>query len=822
MRQTNSDQLSRFPRLDLHPGLLSTIKKKGYSTPTPIQRQVIPVVLSGSDVIAMARTGSGKTLAFTIPVIQRLQSHSAAAGIRALVLAPTRELCLQTYKYMMNLTKGSDLRVALVTGGDSLESHFEVLAANPDIVIAAPGRLVHLLAETDLSLAKLEMLVFDEADRLLEMGFQTEIDAIIRQTPVSRQTLLFSATMPQAVAEFSKAGLKDPEMIRLDTDAQLSDQLFVAHITARPDEKTAALLSILQSCLKKDQQAIVFTCSRHHVDYLADLLAVAGWSVTTIFGNMDASARRINLAKFTKKKAQVMIVTDVASRGIDIPQLELVINYDFPDKPKLFVHRVGRTARNGRSGSAISILLPEELPYLLDLELFLSSSKVTATLNGQKNCVHGRLPFSFLQSQVEAIQSYHKTDVMLAKAKQSMENALKLYKRTRVVPSRASVLRARSMQDENGVLKLLTHPLFLHLEEKGENTLDEFVRTKLQAFRPTQNIFEVQSNIRTGSDSALMAKRRHAYDQFIEKTRAQKIKDRAEMNGEVEDDSKMDVDEESTDVSDDDDMPLNDEFDVEELNDKKRSRDEVYGGDTDDDENSEDEKEEASDSKMAVSSSSKPVVTPKQHMRNGKPVTKKLKVQDWRDDKYFMTGRSSHAGSIDGLAIKEKTKTIEDMVMDMNPDDDRSIFKKRSAQVWDKKKGNFVNEADASGVKKGKLKLRNESGQLVIVGGKDRGKAYRDWSEKTHKHIPKVGEASEEAMPVKSLYRHKLNQGPSAAEAFHASQKGKHGGKRDAPVHAIKTKDQILKKRHQDAKAKALKEKFAASKKKGGQGKRHH
>ena len=372
----------------------------------------------------MARTGSGKTLAFSVPLLERLGTHSFASGVRALVLAPTRELCMQTYKYVKQLSAGSDLRVALLTGGDQLEHHFEMLSANPDIIVAAPGRLLHLLHETGLSLGRLEMLVFDEADRLLEMGFQTEIEAIVRETPTTRQTLLFSATLPKVLAEFTKVGLRNPEMVRLDADSQLSENLFVGYFTVRHEEKNAALLLLLNHLLKSEKsksietqktdeksnggdngdtasksssssapkskgkqsssdskkggkkslddsdqddsskpgksdksspnamkQCIVFAASRHHVEYLQELLTQASFSVTSIYGQMDSSARKINLAKFTKKRAQVLIVTDVAARGIDIPQLDFVINYDFPDKAKLFVHRVGRTARAGKSGA---------------------------------------------------------------------------------------------------------------------------------------------------------------------------------------------------------------------------------------------------------------------------------------------------------------------------------------------------------------------------------------------------------------------------------------------------------------------------------------
>jgi len=393
---------------------MAALKRKGYANPTPIQRKVIPIVLSGSDVIAMARTGSGKTLAFSVPILERLREHSPTSGIRALVLAPTRELCMQTYKYLKALSSGSDLRIGLMTGGDALEHHFDMLSSSPDIVVASPGRLLHLLHETGMSLSRIEMLVFDEADRLLEMGFQTEIEAIVKETPSSRQTLLFSATLPKVLAEFTKIGLKSPEMVRLDADSQLSQNLAVSYFTVRSDEKPSALIVILKHILsdsdssstsspskssqkkdasksvqQKQKQVIVFVSSRHHVEYLSELLTLMKYQVSSIYGQMDSSARKINLAKFSKGKCQILIVTDVAARGIDIPQLDFVINYDFPDKPKLFVHRVGRTARAGRSGSSFSLLQPDELPYLLDLQLFLNnSSDILQTLNGKpQRCV---------------------------------------------------------------------------------------------------------------------------------------------------------------------------------------------------------------------------------------------------------------------------------------------------------------------------------------------------------------------------------------------------------------------------------------------------
>jgi len=233
----------------------------------------------------MARTGSGKTLAFVVPLVNRLEKHSSdSSGVRGLVISPTRELCTQTYKYVKAVSSQTDLRIALITGGDSIEHHFDQLSANPglsspspsppislaqystcpplDIVVATPGRLLHILHETGLSLSQLEVFVMDEADRLFEEGLQDEIEAIIKEMPSSRQTLLFSATLPKMIVEFTRAGLRNPEVVRLDADSQLSEQLFLAYFTVRTYEKPAALLLILNKILKPDQQVIVFAATK--------------------------------------------------------------------------------------------------------------------------------------------------------------------------------------------------------------------------------------------------------------------------------------------------------------------------------------------------------------------------------------------------------------------------------------------------------------------------------------------------------------------------------------------------------------------------------
>src|SRR4051794_10224274 len=232
--------------LGLNAHLLRAITRKGFSVPTPIQRKAIPLILERKDVVGMARTGSGKTAAFVIPMIERLKGHSARVGARALILSPSRELALQTLKVVKELGKGTDLKTVLLVGGDSLEEQFGLMAANPDIIIATPGRFLHLKVEMHLNLSSIRYVVFDEADRLFEMGFAAQLTEILHALPPSRQTLLFSATLPKSLVEFARAGLQEPVLVRLDADSKISPDLQSAFFSLKSSEKEGALLHLLQ------------------------------------------------------------------------------------------------------------------------------------------------------------------------------------------------------------------------------------------------------------------------------------------------------------------------------------------------------------------------------------------------------------------------------------------------------------------------------------------------------------------------------------------------------------------------------------------------
>eukprot|EP00970_Alexandrium_tamarense_P016231 scaffold6323_cov203-Alexandrium_tamarense.AAC.3 len=424
--KSNNTSGGGFQTLNLSPPIFGGIKKLGYRTPTPVQRKSLPILLTGSDAVVMARTGSGKTVAFLIPVLERLLtargegnnsrgSKDASKSAFAVLLSPTRELSLQTLKVLRTLGQyclnENKFNFIGINGGESMEKQFALLSSHPDIIVATPGRLSHHLSEIpDFHLRNCEMVVFDEADRLFEMGFAMQLRQICSTMPEHRQTMLFSATMPKALVEFTKTGMMhDPQVVRLDNEVQVSEELRIGFVTCRSDEKDAVLLHLVRDVLplmkgadtlrgnaedeveevetdkkpKKQKRqkhvgkhskrglTLIFAATRHHVEYLTLLLETSGLSATQIYGNMDNTARQQNLNAFQSGQCPILVVTDVAARGIDIPLIDHVIHYAFPPSAKLFVHRSGRAARAGRIGYCWGIVDPEELPYMVDLHLFL-------------------------------------------------------------------------------------------------------------------------------------------------------------------------------------------------------------------------------------------------------------------------------------------------------------------------------------------------------------------------------------------------------------------------------------------------------------------
>ena len=541
--------------------------------PTPIQRKAIPLLMQGADIVAMARTGSGKTAAFTIPMIQRLREHSAVVGMRGVVFSPTRELALQTLRHFRQLAKHTNLRATSLTGGDTLHGQFEALAENPDVVVSSPGRLLHITEEVGQNLlARVQVCVLDEADRLFEMGFQAQIVALLKRVPERAQRCLFSATMPTILAEFTEAGLHNPVVVRLDSEMKLSSTLKHSAFVVRGDEKYGALLYILTrlvrvpcqlamtniataevlrkrlnptaaqrnreagtappvvpggwrlpedggvaggplpamrnrgkaaaaaaaaaakakkpdgktkreerlsrqrattsgeqqldvehsddeayelnrmeehgnnadgSSSQASTQVLIFVESKYHVDFLGDLLpSCYGIKTVAIHGGMDQEGRRDAIHTFRRRQANVLVVTDVAARGIDLPALDYTINFSFPHEPKLFLHRVGRVARAGRPGTAYSIVTADDMPYYFDVTHFigrtptcrrpehLAADQTDMAFTADDGC-YGRIPTHDLQREVDTLGKLIRESVDLTNLFGVTERAHDKYTRTK-------------------------------------------------------------------------------------------------------------------------------------------------------------------------------------------------------------------------------------------------------------------------------------------------------------------------------------------------------------------------------------------------------
>lgn len=492
-----------FQAMGLDKEILQGLHRMNYLVPTPVQRKALPIVLSGLDAVCMARTGSGKTCVFLLPMVQKLKSHQPT-GARGLVLSPTRELALQTFKFAKDMAKFTDLRIISILGGDGMDSQFDALSSKPDIIIATPGRLMHHLHEIKtFHLKAIKYLVFDEADRLFEMGFAEQLNEIIKKCSADRQTLLFSATLPKLLVQFSRAGLRDPQLIRLDTDIKMSEELRLAFFMTRSDEKLAALFYIVNMLIPAGQQTIIFTATRHHSELINSLLIQIGKSSTVIYGSMDQDARNANLKAFRNEETSYLVVTDIAARGIDIPLLNNVINFHFPPTSKLFVHRCGRAARQGRVGFAFSLVDPDELPYMCDVYTLLgkevSSESDPYSLDDMTpQLIHtGLLPQHKLNEENDYLRQSLSAHDNLADLYRISNNAIQQYKRTRPAATHGGVKKAK--QIVKGKLITEIHPLIRGSQPNHCDDMvvkqQQYIQT-LQTYRPHLTVFE--TNIGTG------------------------------------------------------------------------------------------------------------------------------------------------------------------------------------------------------------------------------------------------------------------------------------------------------------------------------------
>lgn len=358
-----------FSDLGLAESLVRALEAKGYETPTPIQRDSIPIVLTGRDLLGIAQTGTGKTAAFVLPSIQRLlgsEKRVLPTHVRMLVLAPTRELASQIADNAKLYARNSRLTVATVFGGTSINKNRQDLSRGVDILVATPGRLLDLVEQGFCNLTMLEILVLDEADQMLDLGFIHALKKIVKMVPRRRQTLFFSATMPTSIRELADKFLHEPQTVSVVPASTTAERVEQQVVLVNQTEKQALLTILIQE--EGIDRALVFTRTKHGADRVVKLLAGNGIAANAIHGNKSQPQRERALAAFKSGEVPILVATDIAARGIDISGVSHVFNFELPNVPEQYVHRIGRTARAGASGIAISFCADDERPYLKDIE----------------------------------------------------------------------------------------------------------------------------------------------------------------------------------------------------------------------------------------------------------------------------------------------------------------------------------------------------------------------------------------------------------------------------------------------------------------------
>ncbi|KAL3471121.1 ATP-dependent RNA helicase dbp10 [Aspergillus californicus] len=745
-----------FQAMGLNANLLKAITRKGFSVPTPIQRKTIPVIMEDHDVVGMARTGSGKTAAFVIPMIQKLRAHSTAFGVRGLIMSPSRELALQTLKVVKELGKGTDLKCVLLVGGDSLEEQFGMMAGNPDIVIATPGRFLHLKVEMNLDLSSIRYVVFDEADRLFEMGFAAQLTEILHGLPSSRQTLLFSATLPKSLVEFARAGLEDPTLVRLDVEGKISPDLQNAFFSIKTSEKEGALLYILQEVIKMPtgptgvaqqrseeepsddsrfkkrkrqgginykesptkHSTIVFAATKHHVDYIYSLLHEAGYAVSYVYGSLDQTARKIQVQNFRTGASNILVVTDVAARGIDIPILANVINYDFPSQPKIFVHRVGRTARAGRTGWSYSLVRDADCPYLLDLQLFLGRRLVLGResaepVNFAEDVAVGSLPRDGLSTKCEWVTRVIDDDTDIYAQRAVSIKGEKLYIRTRNAASSESAKRSKQVVSSDSWTTI--HPLFQddtsNLEDEREKML-----ARIGGYRPAETIFEVQ-NRRGGKGSG-----NGENDETLNSIK----RTRNNLNTK----KKLRAEAEAHEHDSDDDMPVT-----------TRS-----AGKDDKDDAFSDEDPTAEADNMSLASENDLEVTFSSYNQQ-KPKSSSA-TSTFQNPEYFMSYTPANTSLTEDRAYgvhsgtnANFTQASRSATMDLHNDEGaRGFGEPRTMMRWDKRHKKYVSRQNDEDGSKGTRLVKGESG--AKIASSFRSGRFDAWKKgKRMGRLPRVGDA---------------------------------------------------------------------------------
>ncbi|MBE0596773.1 MAG: DEAD/DEAH box helicase, partial [Desulfuromonadales bacterium] len=359
-----------FTAFNLHSDVAAGISEAGYATPTPIQEQAIPPVMQGRDVMGLAQTGTGKTAAFVLPILHRLLQGGERGHVRALVIAPTRELAEQINQAILTYGRRARVRSMTIYGGVSYQPQVQKLKKGVDIVVACPGRLLDHLTQRTIDLSRVEVLVLDEGDQMFDMGFFPTIRKIVAHLPRQRQNLLFSATMPQEIRLMAKEILIDPVTVQVGTN---TSAVTVSHAIYPVEQhlKTPLLLQLLHHTTT--ESVLIFTRTKHRAKRLGEQLVRAGHKAASLQGNLSQARRQEALDGFRKGTFQVLVATDIAARGIDVSQISHVINYDIPDTPEAYIHRIGRTGRAARSGDAFTLVCGDDTVMVRTIERVLGS-----------------------------------------------------------------------------------------------------------------------------------------------------------------------------------------------------------------------------------------------------------------------------------------------------------------------------------------------------------------------------------------------------------------------------------------------------------------
>jgi len=371
-----------FKDLGLSDALVKAVKEKGYTTPSPIQEKAIPHILAGKDVLASAQTGTGKTAGFTLPLLQYLSEtkHPKYRPLRALVLTPTRELAAQVYDNVREYSSYLNIHSAVVFGGVKAASQIATLRRGVDILVATPGRLLDLHDQKAVSFKRIDVLILDEADRMLDMGFVRDINKIISFMPAKRQNLMFSATFSKDIKQLAQGILRNPVMVEAEPENSTAEMVTQKAYQVDKNKKTEVVTNLIKN--GNWNQVLIFMRTKHGANKLTKKLLQSGISAAAIHGNKSQGARTKALSNFKTNDIRVLVATDIAARGLDIPLLPHVINFELPNIPEDYVHRIGRTGRAGASGEAISLVCSEETEYQREIEKLLGKKLSTEIIEG--------------------------------------------------------------------------------------------------------------------------------------------------------------------------------------------------------------------------------------------------------------------------------------------------------------------------------------------------------------------------------------------------------------------------------------------------------